>query len=84
MYRAGGLAWLGRGSHTAKVKGSSPFPPIQSTIRQNHYNMMKQEGYRDRECRDFYKRDTRLRYWIDRVKHEAIPDADKAGIEVLL
>ena len=28
MYRAGGLAWLGRGSHTAKVKGSSPFPPI--------------------------------------------------------
>jgi len=45
---------------------------------------MKQEGYRDkdrdREYRDLYKRDTRLRYWIDRVKHEAIPDSDKEDI----
>jgi hypothetical protein len=30
--------------------------------------------------RDLYKRDARLRYWIDRVKDEQIPDADKQDI----
>ena len=42
--------------------------------------MMKQEVYRDEEYRDLYNRDVKLRYWIDRVKHEAIPDADKQDI----
>ncbi len=79
MYRAGGLAWLGRGSHTAKVKGSSPFPPIQSTVRETLYSMMEQDT-KDNSIRDLYKRDARLRYWIDRVKHEAIPDSDKEDI----
>jgi len=32
------------------------------------------------EYRDLYKRDIRLGYWIDRVKHEAIPDSDKQDI----
>ncbi len=79
MYRAGGLAWLGRGSHTAKVKGSSPFPPIQSTVRETLYSMMKQDT-KDNSIRDLYKRDTRLRYWLNRVKHEAIPDNDREDI----
>ncbi len=60
--------------------GSNPTGPIKSTIRKTLYNMMKQEEYRDKEYRDLYKRDTRLRYWIDRVKHEAIPDSDKEDI----
>ncbi len=48
---AGGLAWLGRGSHTAKVKGSSPFPPIFSSVQPtNHYSMMninREKGNKD-------------------------------------
>ena len=91
MYRAGGLAWLGRGSHTAKVKGSSPFPPTSSRVRRTtynsyNYNMMKQADdievrIKDsNSIRDLYKRDARLRYWIDRVRYEPIPDADKQDI----
>ncbi len=41
---------------------------------------MKQEEYRDKEYRDLYKRDTRLRYWIDRVNHEAISANDREDI----
>jgi hypothetical protein len=37
-------------------------------------------GIKDNNIRDLYKRDARLRYWIDIVKHEPIPDADKQDI----
>ena len=40
--------------------------------------MMKSDN--EEWTRDLYKRDIRLRYWIDRVKHEAIPDSDKQDI----
>jgi hypothetical protein len=34
--------------------------------------------------RDLYKRDARLMYWIDRVRHEPIPDTDKQDILKLI
>jgi len=30
--------------------------------------------------RDIYKREQRLRYWINRVKHDSIPEEDKQDI----
>jgi site-specific recombinase XerD len=43
-------------------------------------NQDREDKERDSNNRDIYKRDTRLIYWIKRVKHESIPDADKQDI----
>ena|GEM_PF-2983832 len=66
----GRLAWSRTPACHAGNPGSNPGHRIQSTIR-IHYNMM----------RDIYRRESRLAYWIKRVKtDDTLTEADREDI----